>query len=125
MQSCKHESWVSIAKFLMEEVPVLLSSDKVKDMKDVIYTVFSSLPSNFSDFINWVVEVRRQEDGTQKLSEEEKGRLAVKVLIFFHIHFFRTMAISVLLRMGWLNLGLLFFSFILGVFHCPNGLAFE
>lgn len=93
MQSCKHESWVSIAKFLMEEVPVLLSSDKVKDMKDVIYTVFSSLPSNFSDFIKWVVEVRRQEEGTQKLSEEEKGRLAVKVLIFFHFHFFLTMAI--------------------------------
>lgn len=88
MQSCKHESWVSIAKFLMEEVPVLLSSDKVKDIKDVIYTVFSSLPSNFSDFIKWVVEVRRQEDGTQKLSEEEKGRLAVKVLVFFCIHFF-------------------------------------
>lgn len=76
--SCKHESWVSIAKFLMEEVPVLLSSYNVKDIKDVLSTVFSSLPSNFSEFIKWVVEVRRQEDGTQKLSEEEKGRLAVK-----------------------------------------------
>lgn len=80
MQSCKHESWVAISKYLTEDVPSLLSSDNVKDIKDVLSTVFASLPSNFSEFIKWVAEIRRQEEGGKSLSEEEKGRLAAKVL---------------------------------------------
>lgn len=101
VQSCKHESWVSIAKFLMEDVPVLLSSDNVKDVKDVLSTVFSSLPSNFSEFIKWVAEVRRQEDGTQALSEEERGRLAVKVLIFQYLILLYPLAIFTPLMLGF------------------------
>jgi glutathione gamma-glutamylcysteinyltransferase len=31
------------------------------------------------EFITWIAEVRRQEDGNLTLSEEEKGRLAIKV----------------------------------------------
>ncbi|XP_031123658.1 glutathione gamma-glutamylcysteinyltransferase 1-like [Ipomoea triloba] len=76
--SCKHESWVAISKYLTEDVPLLLSSDNVKDIKDVLSTVFASLPSNFSEFIKWVAEIRRQEEGGKSLSEEEKGRLAAK-----------------------------------------------
>lgn len=63
----------------MDDVPLLLSSDTVKDIKDVILTVFSSLPSDFSEFIKWVAEVRRKEDVGQALSQEEKARLAMKV----------------------------------------------
>lgn len=76
--SCKHESWSSTAKFLTEEVPLLISSDSIKDVKDVLSSILSSLPSNFLEFIKWVAEVRRQEDGNQSLSEEETGRLALK-----------------------------------------------
>ncbi|XP_027094649.2 glutathione gamma-glutamylcysteinyltransferase 1 isoform X1 [Coffea arabica] len=76
--SCKHESWVSIAKYLTEEVPLMLKSDTVKGIEDVISMIFSSLPPNFADFINWVAEVRRQEDASENLSEEERGRLAMK-----------------------------------------------
>ncbi|KAJ8534646.1 hypothetical protein K7X08_016374 [Anisodus acutangulus] len=76
--SCKHESWVSISKHLMDDLPVLLSSENVKDIKDVLYTLLSNLPSNFTEFIKWVAEVRRQEENGQKLSDEEKGRLAIK-----------------------------------------------
>lgn len=78
-QSCKHESWVSIARYLMEDVPVLLSSVEVEDIKDVLSIVFKSLPSKFEEFIKWIAEVRRQEDDGQSLSQEEKGRLTVKV----------------------------------------------
>ncbi|PHT86332.1 Glutathione gamma-glutamylcysteinyltransferase 2 [Capsicum annuum] len=77
--SCKHESWVSISKHLMDDLPVLLSSENVKDIKDVLSTLLSNLPPNFAEFIKWVAEVRRQEENGQKLSEEEKGRLAIKV----------------------------------------------
>ncbi|KAL9676458.1 hypothetical protein QQ045_004672 [Rhodiola kirilowii] len=76
--SCKHESWISIAKYLVDDVPALLRSKDVKDLHQVILVVFSSLPSNFDEFIKWVAEVRRPEDGGQSLSEEEKGRVAIK-----------------------------------------------
>ncbi|KAL6502917.1 Glutathione gamma-glutamylcysteinyltransferase 1 [Orobanche hederae] len=76
--SCKHESWTTTAKYLMDDVPVLLSSDNMKDVKKVLSTVFTSLPSDFAEFIKWVAEIRRKEDGAQGLSEEEKGRLTIK-----------------------------------------------
>ncbi|KAK4441572.1 Glutathione gamma-glutamylcysteinyltransferase 1 [Sesamum alatum] len=76
--SCKHESWITTAKYLMDDVPVLLSSATMKDVKNVLSTVFMSLPSDFAEFIKWVAEIRRKEDGSQGLSEEEKGRLAIK-----------------------------------------------
>ncbi|GKB99709.1 glutathione gamma-glutamylcysteinyltransferase 1-like protein, partial [Tanacetum coccineum] len=76
--SCKHESWTNIAKYLVEDVPTLLSSKDVKDVKDVLSIVFNSSPSKFLEFIKWVAEVRRLEDGDQSLSSEEKQRLATK-----------------------------------------------
>ncbi|KAL5711926.1 glutathione gamma-glutamylcysteinyltransferase [Ranunculus cassubicifolius] len=74
--SCKHESWISIAKYLMDDVPSLLKSEIVKNVEKVLSVVLASLPTNFSDFIKWVAEVRRQDDGA--LTKEEKGRLSVK-----------------------------------------------
>lgn len=76
--SCKHESWASTAKYLVEDVPVLLGLEDVEDVNSVLSVVFKSLPSNFAEFIKWIAEVRRQEDGGQSISQEEKGRLAVK-----------------------------------------------
>lgn len=76
--SCKHESWTSMAKFLLDDIPVLLSSESVKDTKDVFSIIFMSLPSNFDEFIKWVAEVRRSEDRDNSLSSEEKGRVAIK-----------------------------------------------
>ncbi|PIA45454.1 hypothetical protein AQUCO_01700763v1 [Aquilegia coerulea] len=74
--SCKHESWISTAKYLMDDVPSLLKSEDVNDAEKVLSVVFTSLPTNFTEFIKWVAEVRRQEDGA--LSKEERGRLSVK-----------------------------------------------
>ncbi|XP_044491381.1 glutathione gamma-glutamylcysteinyltransferase 1-like isoform X2 [Mangifera indica] len=79
--SCKHESWISVAKYLMEDVPNLMKSKDFKDIENVLSVVFASLPPNFGEFIKRVAEVRRQEDGDNRLSQEEKGRLAVKVLM--------------------------------------------
>ncbi|KAI3526586.1 hypothetical protein L1887_05843 [Cichorium endivia] len=76
--SCKHESWIKIAEYLVEDVPKLLSCMDVKDVKDVLAIVFNSLPSNFLEFIKWVAEVRQREDSGLTLSQEEKERLAVK-----------------------------------------------
>ncbi|GER46104.1 phytochelatin synthase 1 [Striga asiatica] len=77
-KSCKHESWTTTAKYLMDDVPVLLSSDNINDVKKVLSTVFTYLPSDFAEFIKWVAEIRRKEDGAQSLSEEEKERLTTK-----------------------------------------------
>ncbi|OIV92070.1 hypothetical protein TanjilG_08743 [Lupinus angustifolius] len=76
--SCKHESWNSIAKFLIDDVPLLLKSEDLKDIHKVLSVVVSSLPSNFEEFIKWVAEVRRREDGGPSLSAEEKARLSIK-----------------------------------------------
>ncbi|KAG6662793.1 hypothetical protein CIPAW_03G267500 [Carya illinoinensis] len=76
--SCKNESWVGIAKYLMDDVSLLLKSADVKDIENVLSLIFTSLPSNFGEFIKWIAEVRRREDGDQSLSPEEKARVNVK-----------------------------------------------
>lgn len=75
MQSCKDESWITTAKYFTDDVPVLLSADNVKDIKDVISTVLSSLPSDFAKFIKWVAEI-----------EEEKGKVSFKVKQMKHLY---------------------------------------
>ncbi|XP_019094962.1 PREDICTED: glutathione gamma-glutamylcysteinyltransferase 2-like, partial [Camelina sativa] len=77
-QSCKDESWISIAKYLKEDVPRLVSSQHVDTIERILYVVFKSLPADFSQFIRWMVEVRRIEDFNQNLSLEEKSRLDLK-----------------------------------------------
>ncbi|XP_071696788.1 glutathione gamma-glutamylcysteinyltransferase 1-like isoform X2 [Rutidosis leptorrhynchoides] len=76
--SCKHDSWTNIAKYLVDDVPVLLSSTSVNNVKDVLSIVFNSLPLKFLEFIKWVAEVRRTEEGDQTLSPEEQERLSIK-----------------------------------------------
>ena len=83
MQSCKNESWVGIAKYLMHDVSLLLKSVDVTDIQKVLSVIFTSLPPNFGEFIKWVAEVRRREDG---ISPEEKARVAIKVLQKFQVH---------------------------------------
>ncbi|KAF5741836.1 hypothetical protein HS088_TW10G00842 [Tripterygium wilfordii] len=76
--SCRHESWARIAKYLIDDVPLLLRSELVKDIEKVLSVIFVSLPSNFEEFIKWVAEIRRQEDSGHNLSQEEKQRLSIK-----------------------------------------------
>ncbi|KAI4301067.1 hypothetical protein L6164_034384 [Bauhinia variegata] len=76
--SCRHEGWNSVAKYLTENVPLLLKSEEVKGIQSVLSVVFKSPPAELSGFVTWVAEVRRQEDGNLTLSKEEKGRLVIK-----------------------------------------------
>ncbi|XP_059432164.1 glutathione gamma-glutamylcysteinyltransferase 1-like [Corylus avellana] len=76
--SCKNESWVGIAKYLMHDVSLLLKLVDATDIQKVLSIIFTSLPSNFGEFIKWVAEVRRREDGDESISPEEKARVAVK-----------------------------------------------
>lgn len=87
MQSCRHEGWSSVAKFLTEDVPLILKSENLKEIPEVLSVVYKSPPSELREFITWIAEVRRQEDGNLTLSEEEKGRLAIKVLKLFTFPF--------------------------------------
>lgn len=79
VQSCRHDSWKSLAKYLVEDVPLLLKLEDLKDVQKVLSMIFKSPPADLREFIKWVAEVRRQEDGGVILSEEEKGRVAMKV----------------------------------------------
>lgn len=78
--SCRHESWVSTAKYLAEDLPVLLKSESLHSVTDVLSLIFESLPTNAEDFIKWMAEVRLKEEEKDSsfLSEEEKSRLVAK-----------------------------------------------
>lgn len=78
--SCKHESWNSIAKYLVDDVPRLLKLEDIEDFQKVMSIVFKPPSTDLREFIKWVAEVRRQEDadGSDILSKEEQSRLSLK-----------------------------------------------
>ncbi|XP_033137159.1 glutathione gamma-glutamylcysteinyltransferase 1-like isoform X2 [Brassica rapa] len=84
--SCKDESWISIAKYLKEDVPRLVSSHHVDTVEKIVSVVFKSLPSKFNQFIRWVTEIRIAEDVNQHLSTEEKSRLNLKQVVLKEVH---------------------------------------
>ncbi|TXG63860.1 hypothetical protein EZV62_010854 [Acer yangbiense] len=59
---CGHESWISVEKYLTEDVPRKLRSENVKDVEDLLSLLFKAAPSSIKDFINWVAEVQSHED---------------------------------------------------------------
>lgn len=85
VQSCRHDGWKSIAKYLTENVPSLLKLEDLKDVQKVLSIIFNSPPSDLREFVKWIAEVRRQEDGSVALSEAEKGRVAIKVFSSFFV----------------------------------------
>lgn len=72
-----------MAKYLIDDVPILLKSEDLKNVHEVLSLLLMSLPACAGNFIKWVAEVRRQEEEGSSLSKEEKDRLAVKVLLLF------------------------------------------
>ncbi|XP_039128728.1 glutathione gamma-glutamylcysteinyltransferase 1-like isoform X1 [Dioscorea cayenensis subsp. rotundata] len=84
--SCKHESWASTAKFLTVDVPILLKSDDLKTVPEVLSVIFQSLPAHAGDFIKWIAEVRRQDEDGSSLSNEEKARIAAKEEVLKQVH---------------------------------------
>ncbi|GMH30899.1 hypothetical protein Nepgr_032742 [Nepenthes gracilis] len=76
--SCQHKSWAATAKYLTEDVPGLLSMKEAKDFQELLAAIFTSAPMDLRDFVNWIAEVRRQEESSKTISEEEKERLAIK-----------------------------------------------
>ncbi|WOL05120.1 glutathione gamma-glutamylcysteinyltransferase 1 [Canna indica] len=77
------KGWLSIAKYLIDDVPMLLKSEDPKSVSQVLSLILKCLPASAGDFIKWVAEVRRQEEGGSTLTEEEKERLALKVFASF------------------------------------------
>lgn len=76
--SCRPSGWDITAKYLTKEVSCLLSSKEIKDIQEMLSVIFTSAPNDLRDFINWVAEVRRPEDGNKVVNEEERERMAIK-----------------------------------------------
>lgn len=76
--SCKHESWKSISKYLMEQVPQLLKAEGIDSVERILSPIFESLPANLTDFMKWIAEVRRLESAEKTVDKEEAERLAIK-----------------------------------------------
>jgi len=77
-------------------VPQLLNSEDLTDVQEVLSVVFKPPLSELRGLITWVAEVRRQEDRNLTLSDEEKGRLALKVLTLLPFCFLGVGIISLL-----------------------------
>ncbi|RWW74836.1 hypothetical protein BHE74_00017202 [Ensete ventricosum] len=75
-----------MAKYLIDDVPILLKSEDLKDVREVLSLLLTSLPACAGNFIKWVAEVRRQEEEGSNLSKEEKDRLAVKEEVLQQVH---------------------------------------
>ncbi|KAK4848344.1 hypothetical protein QYF36_011925 [Acer negundo] len=69
------ESWISVEKYLTEDVPRKLRSEHVKDVEDLLSLVFRATPSSIKDFINWVAEVQSHEDAYTSFTEENRKLL--------------------------------------------------
>lgn len=78
-QSCKDENWVKVATYLRDDVPSLVRSETINNVQGLFSILFRALPASAGDFLKWVVEVRRKEEGGSNLSPEENERLALKV----------------------------------------------
>ncbi|XP_021763263.1 glutathione gamma-glutamylcysteinyltransferase 3-like [Chenopodium quinoa] len=76
--SCRHDGWDTIAKYLSKKLQQLLSSEEIHNIQDILSVILASAPADLSNFINWVAEVRKQENGSNLVSEEEQGRLVTK-----------------------------------------------
>ncbi|CAM0913467.1 unnamed protein product [Alopecurus aequalis] len=76
--SCGDESWKSMAKYCVEDVPNLLKDESLDNVTALLSHLVESLPANAGDLIKWVIEVRRKEEGGSSLSKEEKERLLLK-----------------------------------------------
>ncbi|KAL6627223.1 hypothetical protein ACP70R_030949 [Stipagrostis hirtigluma subsp. patula] len=76
--SCRDESWKSLAKYCVEDLPNLLKDESVDNVPTLLSHLIDSLPANAEALIKWVVEVRRKEEGGPSLSKEEKERLFLK-----------------------------------------------
>ncbi|XVF81019.1 hypothetical protein PTKIN_Ptkin15bG0122800 [Pterospermum kingtungense] len=76
--SCRDEHWGTVAKYLIEDVPLLFASENLKNVNDALCVVLKSAPPGLLDIIKWIVEVRREDDSNTILSDEEKRRLVLK-----------------------------------------------
>ncbi|KAJ3672150.1 hypothetical protein LUZ60_006871 [Juncus effusus] len=77
--SCKHENWAGMVKYLTDDVPKLSASENIKNIQELISELFKALPESAGEFIKWVVEVRRKEEGEfEGLNTEEEERLSLK-----------------------------------------------
>ncbi|KAL2932960.1 Glutathione gamma-glutamylcysteinyltransferase 3 [Bienertia sinuspersici] len=76
--SCRYDGWDTTTEYLAKKIPLLLSSEEISNIQVLLSVIFTSAPVKLINFISWVAEVRKQEDGSEFISEEEWGRLVIK-----------------------------------------------
>ncbi|KAJ3679708.1 hypothetical protein LUZ60_017719 [Juncus effusus] len=77
--SCKHDSWLTMAKYLTEDVPQIIKSDNLHTIEQLLSTLFESLPTNAGDFIKCIVEIKGPDEGRSDIiTQEERERLSLK-----------------------------------------------
>ncbi|KAI3925601.1 hypothetical protein MKW98_001455 [Papaver atlanticum] len=52
--SCRYESWLDVANYLMDDVPVNLQSSNVTNVQEVLSLIVTSFPTSFAEIIKWI-----------------------------------------------------------------------
>ncbi|CAL5425545.1 unnamed protein product [Camellia sinensis] len=75
--SCRDGSWIRTANHL-SQIPLLLESEDVKDVNQILSILFMSVSTNFSVFIKQVAEAQGK-DGHVHSSKRKRKRLTTQV----------------------------------------------
>nr|AAO13810.2 phytochelatins synthase [Cynodon dactylon] len=98
--SCRDESWKSMAKYCVEDLPNLLKAENLENVPTLLSCLIETLPANAGALIKWVVEVRRKEESGSSLSIEEKERLSMKEIVLQQVRDTRLFTILHDLKIG-------------------------
>ncbi|XP_002976553.2 glutathione gamma-glutamylcysteinyltransferase 2 isoform X3 [Selaginella moellendorffii] len=76
--SCKVENWRDVSRFLSQELRVVVRNGKMTSVEDVFSAILETFPGKVTGFVKWIVEVRRSNDESGKLDNDEMQRLTLK-----------------------------------------------
>lgn len=85
--SGEHKNITSTAKFLIDDVPLLLTSESLSTIPEVLSTIFRHLPMHAGDLIKWIAEVWRTEENEclSKMEKEEVLQQVRETELFKHV----------------------------------------
>ncbi|KAL6627224.1 hypothetical protein ACP70R_030950 [Stipagrostis hirtigluma subsp. patula] len=86
LQSCRDESWKSMAKYCVDDLPTILKAEGLNNVPTLLSSLIESLPASAEALIKWVVEVRSKQEGGPSLSKEEEERLVLKENVLQQVH---------------------------------------
>ncbi|MQL72306.1 hypothetical protein Taro_004657 [Colocasia esculenta] len=84
--SCRNESCVRMAKYLIEDIPSLLESKNPNTISEIVSLVLTAFPTECQDLLRQGSETRGEEENCTILSTENKRRLIFEEQVLQQVH---------------------------------------